>query len=189
MGDDNTYSLIVISGLFCVIQYFAGIVFDIIFIKSLFYGYISSSSIDMKFFNIILVIGYIKFQLAPIFWVSFYKVIGVIFKVSATEACLNREGLLILQDVFLSLYHNHATISSEQHLHDLYSIHFQNLNLKLEDFEKILFIFCKEPIIFQILIDLIQYRLDSSYLFGFEFTAEAFSASEPNAFKCLIEYI
>jgi len=94
--------------------------------------------------------------------------------------------------VLISLNQNFATISSEQHLYDTYSIYFQNLNL--EDFDKIcpyLFIFCKEsePIIFQVLIDLIQYRLDSSYLFGFEFTAEIFSEAPPNDFKCFIEYI
>jgi hypothetical protein len=188
--EDNTYSLIAISTILYVFQYFIQMVFDTVLIKSSFYGYISSSSIDLQFFHVILVIGYIKFELPIIFWASFYKIIGLIFKVTITEACLSKESLIILQEVLISLSHNYATISSEQHLYDMYSIHFQNLNL--EDFEKIcphLFILCKQPIIFQILNDLIQYRLDSSYLFGFEFTAEIFSEAPPNDFKCFIEYI
>jgi hypothetical protein len=190
--ENDTYSLIAISTILYIIQYLSVLIFDVAFIKLAFYGYISSSSIDIKFFNIILVLGYIRFELAPILWVSFYKVIGVIFKISVGEVCLSKDSLIALKDVLISLNQNFATISSEQHLYDTYSIYFQNLNL--EDFDKIcpyLFIFCKEsePIIFQVLIDLIQYRLDSSYLFGFEFTASNFSAASNNDFKCFIEYI
>jgi len=64
--ENDTYSLIAISTILYIIQYLSVLIFDVAFIKLAFYGYISSSSIDIKFFNIILVLGYIRFELAPI---------------------------------------------------------------------------------------------------------------------------
>jgi len=121
-------------------------------------------------------------------------VIGVLFKITLTENCLEKSNLILMQQILISLSGTDIVILSSEHLNEVFGINFENnssfTQLDFQNLSPHLYVLYDEhPAILDCISQLIEYRLRSNYVYGEDFNLIFFQTAENNHFRCFMEYI